>query len=395
MSTHTNPIPVAINFMGARKIAAILSIVLLLGSIVSLFVKQLPLGFDFVGGLQVDAIFEQPVDVEQLRTSLEDNGFANASVVYFGSDKQVKFRLDQPPEDIVSASLVSVLTAQNKQANEILVENVPPRTNKRLSEGGTLVTFRADNVDEQALTLALGEQSFNISSVESKDGQYTLTSNQDLQNVTFELFLNTLNNTGNGEVSIQEIAFLSSNIGKELRDEGGLGLLVALLAVMIYVAVRFQFKFSVGAVSALIHDVIIVLGFFSILGIDFDLTVLAALLAVIGYSLNDTIVVADRIRENFRLMRKGSPTDIINVSLNQTLGRTTITSLTTLIVLVVMYTLGGDALRGFSIALIVGIIVGTYSSIYVSANILLAMNISKEDLIKEEKEGGELLDDMP
>jgi len=146
----------------------------------------------------------------------------------------------------------------------------------------------------------------------------------------------------------------------------------------------------VGAVAALIHDVIIVLGFFSIFKLDFDLTVLAAVLAVIGYSLNDTIVVSDRIRENFRKVRKGTPLEVINESLSQTLGRTLVTSLTTLLVLLALFFVGGELIHSFSIALIIGIVIGTYSSIYVAANVLLLMNISKEDLMVPEKEGVEL-----
>jgi preprotein translocase subunit SecF len=161
------------------------------------------------------------------------------------------------------------------------------------------------------------------------------------------------------------------------------------------VAVRFQYKFSVGAVAALIHDVIIVLGFFSLLRLDFDLTVLAAVLAVIGYSLNDTIVVFDRIRENFRVIRKGSEVEVINTSLTQTLERTLITSLTTLLVLVMLYLFGGELINGFATALIVGIVVGTYSSIYVSANTLVALKISREDLMPPAKEGADQEELMP
>jgi preprotein translocase subunit SecF len=171
-------------------------------------------------------------------------------------------------------------------------------------------------------------------------------------------------------------------------------MLLALGLVMLYVAFRFQFKFSVGAVIALIHDVLITLGFFSLLAIDFDLTVLAALLAVIGYSLNDTIVVSDRIRENFRKIRKATPTEVINVSLTQTLGRTLVTSLTTLLVLVALAVFGGDMIHGFAVALIVGVMIGTYSSIYVAANTLLLLGVSKEDLMIPVREGADL-DSLP
>ena len=170
---------------------------------------------------------------------------------------------------------------------------------------------------------------------------------------------------------------------------------LALFMVMVYVAFRFQLKFSIGAVAALGHDVLIVLGFFSVLQLDFDLTVLAAILAVIGYSLNDTIVVSDRIRENFRKLRKSEPVDVMNISLSQTLGRTLVTSLTTLLVLVALAVFGGEMIHGFAVALLVGVFVGTYSSIYVAANILIMLGICKEDLLPPEKQEGDEVDEMP
>ena len=201
--------------------------------------------------------------------------------------------------------------------------------------------------------------------------------------------LEQLQQAWTGDVELRRIEFVGPQVGDELREQGGLAMLLALGLVMLYVAFRFQFKFSVGAVVALIHDVLITLGFFSLLAIDFDLTVLAALLAVIGYSLNDTIVVSDRIRENFRKIRKALPIEVINVSLTETLGRTLVTSLTTLMVLVALAVFGGDMIHGFAVALIVGVLVGTYSSIYVAANTLLLLGVSKEDLMIPVKEGAD------
>jgi preprotein translocase subunit SecF len=195
------------------------------------------------------------------------------------------------------------------------------------------------------------------------------------------------------QIRLERSEFVGSQVGEELRDEGGLALLMALAVVMIYVAVRFQFKFSVGAVAALFHDVVIVVGLFSLFQWEFDLNVLAALLAVIGYSLNDTIVVSDRIRENFRIVRRGGAIDVINESLNDTLGRTLMTSLTTALVLFALMIFGGEMIHGFAVALMIGVLVGTYSSIYVAANILLLMNISREDLMPPELE--EEVDDRP
>ena len=195
------------------------------------------------------------------------------------------------------------------------------------------------------------------------------------------------------KITLRRSEFVGSQVGEELREQGGMGMLVAVFMVMIYLAFRFQYKFSIGAVAALVHDVFIVLGIFSILQLDFDLTVLAAILAVIGYSLNDTIVVADRIRENFRKMRKGDSEYVINVSLTQTLGRTLVTSITTLLVLIALFFLGGELIHSFAIALIIGVVVGTYSSIYVASNTLLMLGIVQEDLLPPENEEEE--DDRP
>ena len=192
---------------------------------------------------------------------------------------------------------------------------------------------------------------------------------------------------------LRRSGFVGPQVGGELRDQGGLGLLAALLVMMIYIMFRFQYKFAIGAVVALFHDVLIVLGIFSILRLEFDLSVLAALMAVIGYSLNDTIVVSDRIRENFRAKRKLNSEQVINRSLNNTLGRTLITSLTTLLVLFSLLFLGGEIIRNFAIALSIGVVVGTYSSIYVLSNVLLSMNISADDLAERTKDSFD--DGMP
>ena len=208
-----------------------------------------------------------------------------------------------------------------------------------------------------------------------------------------ENIFNILNEQGfSGE--LKRVEFVGPQVGAELRDQGGLGMLIALFMILMYVAFRFQYKFGLGAVAALMHDVVIILGLFSIFAWDFDLTVLAALLAVIGYSLNDTIVVSDRIRENFRTERVLEPIDMVDLSLNQTLGRTIITSFTTLLVLFALFIFGGELIRGFSLALILGVLVGTYSSIYVVANMLLSMNLSQEDLAIPEPEGADF-DGMP
>jgi len=195
------------------------------------------------------------------------------------------------------------------------------------------------------------------------------------------------------QIELRRVDYVGPQIGEELRDQGGLGMLIALVLVMLYVAIRFQFKFSVGAVLALIHDVIITLGVFSLARLEFDLTVLAAVLAVVGYSLNDTIVVSDRIRENFRKIRQASPVEVVNESLSQTLWRTINTSLTTMLVLLALFFFGGELIHNFAIALMIGVGIGTYSSIYVAATVMLAMNVDREDLLEPEE--GELVDDLP
>ncbi|AWB65522.1 protein translocase subunit SecF [Saccharobesus litoralis] len=203
--------------------------------------------------------------------------------------------------------------------------------------------------------------------------------------------LKALRKADQGEVDMRRIEFVGPNVGKELTEQGGLAMLTALICILIYVAFRFEWRFALGSVSALAHDVLLTLGLFSILGLEFDLTVLAAVLAVIGYSLNDTIVVSDRIRENFRKLRKGGPEEIINISLTQTLSRTMITSVTTILVLLALFFKGGALIHGFATALLFGVFVGTYSSIYVASSIALSLGISKEDLIPTvvEKEGAD------
>jgi preprotein translocase subunit SecF len=301
-----------INFMGQRRLAMLLSGVLLLASIASLAMNQLNWGLDFTGGTLVEVHYSETADLNAIRGTLDQEGYQGAIVVSFGTDKDVLIRLPEGYSD--------------KQGAELLAK---------------------------------------------------------LQ----EAFA--------GSVELRRIEFVGPQVGDELREQGGLAMLLALGLVMLYIAFRFQMKFAVGAVVALIHDVILTLGFFSITGMEFDLTVLAALLAVIGYSLNDTIVVSDRIRENFRKIRRAEPVEVINISLTETLGRTLVTSLTTLLVLLALALFGGEMINGFAIALIVGVAIGTYSSIYVAANTLLILGVSKEDLMIPVKEGAEQEDLMP
>ena len=258
--------------------------------------------------------------------------------------------------------------------------------------GGTLVEVNYDaSADLSAVRRTLEAAGYEGAVVVSfgSDRDVLIRLPQGYSDEQGAALLKSLQDAYPGTVELRRIEFVGPQVGDELREQGGLAMLLALAVVMLYIAFRFQFKFAVGAVVALVHDVLITLGFFSVMGLEFDLTVLAALLAVIGYSLNDTIVVSDRIRENFRKIRRAEPVEVINISLTETLGRTLVTSLTTLLVLAALALFGGEIIHGFAIALIVGVAIGTYSSIYVAANVLLAMGVNKEDLMIPVKEGAD------
>ena len=263
--------------------------------------------------------------------------------------------------------------------------------------GGTLVEIQyEDSVDLQEIRGVLSENGYEDFQVvnfgSSLDVLIKIAAQPGNSSLGDQIF--TLLSSNNFEGELKRIEFVGPQIGSELRDQGGLGMLVALGMILLYVAFRFQYKFALGAVAALGHDVVIILGLFSIFAWDFDLSVLAALLAVIGYSLNDSIVVFDRIRENFRSERALGSEDLINLSLNQTLSRTVITSLTTLLVLFALFFFGGEAVRGFSLGLIIGVLIGTYSSLYIVTTILISLNLSQEDMAVPDVEGAEF-DDMP
>ena len=302
------------DIMGKRRLAMVLSVILMAVSLGSLFTRGLSLGLDFTGGYLIEVGYESSANLADVRRALVENDFDDALVQNFGSASDVLVRL-APREGVNSA--------------------------------------------------ALSQQVLDI-----------------------------LQATSNETVSMRRVEFVGPQVGEELREQGGLAMLYALAGIVIYIWLRFEKKFSVGSVAALVHDVVITLGIFSVTQMEFDLTVLAALLAVIGYSLNDTIVVFDRIRENFRKLRKGTPEEVINISINQTLSRTLITSLTTLLVLLALFLFGGKVIGGFAMALIIGVVVGTYSSIYIASSGVLALGISKQDLMPIEKEGDEL-DDLP
>ncbi|WP_085297802.1 protein translocase subunit SecF [Cognaticolwellia mytili] len=298
-------------FMSYRKVALLLSIVLMLASVFSLATNKLNFGLDFTGGTLIEVGFEQTADLNKIRAIMETNGFDDAVVKFYGSSRDVVIRL------------------------------------------ATREGVKAEMLGNQVLDI--------------------------LQSGTGD------------KIDMRRIEFVGASVGDELAEQGGLAMLTALICILVYVAFRFEWRFALGSVIALFHDVLLTLGLFSVLQLEFDLTVLAAILAVIGYSLNDTIVVSDRIRENFRKIRVGGPEEVINISLTQTLSRTVITSITTLLVLAALFFQGGALIHGFATALLLGVFVGTYSSVYVASSIALALGISKEDLIPEviEKEGAD------
>lgn len=197
---------------------------------------------------------------------------------------------------------------------------------------------------------------------------------------------------GGGQAEMRRVEFVGPQVGQELIEDGGLAMLYALIGILIYVTLRFEWRFAVGTIAATVHDVLFTIGIFTLFQIEFDLTVLAAVLAVIGYSVNDTVVVLDRIRENFRKIRKGTSQEVINTSINQTLARTVTTSFTTLIAVVILYLFGGPMIQNFALALIVGIFVGTYSSIYIASSSALMLGVSREDLLPKAKEA---IDERP
>lgn len=298
-----------LNFMRFKSPAIIFSLLLVLGSLFSIFTKGINFGLDFTGGIVVEAGFEQQADLPKIRTALAADGFPDAVVQYFGTSTEVMIR-------------------------------IAPR----------------NNVDQAVI----GEQI--ISSIQKVE---------------------------KGEVTKRRVEVVGAAIGDELKEDGLLALMAAFIGIMMYVAFRFEWRYSVGSVVALVHDVVITLGMFSISGMEVDLTVLAALLALVGYSINDTIVVFDRIREMFRKLREATVEETVNDAVTSTLSRTTITSGTTALSLVALFYLGGPLLHGFAAALLFGIAIGTYSSVYVASSIAVLLGASREDLLPEviEKEG--------
>ena len=297
-----------IDFMGRRKMAFIISAILMVLSVVSLTTRGLNFGLDFTGGMLIEVSYPSAPLISDVRANLYDAGLDDAVVQTFGT------------------------------ASDIVVR-IPPRNE--------------EESDAELSTIVLGALQAGVE----------------------------------GDIVMRRVEFVGPQVGDELAEQGILAVVYAMIGIFLFVMFRFQWRFSVGAVAALIHDVVITMGILSAVQMEFDLTVVAALLAVIGYSLNDTIVLFDRIRENFPRLRKRSPIEVVNTSVNETLSRTLMTSMTTLLVLFALFIVGGEIIHSFAFTLIIGVLVGTYSSIFVASTVLLQLGVSKHDLLQVEKEG--------
>ncbi|MFU8830857.1 MAG: protein translocase subunit SecF [Wenzhouxiangella sp.] len=297
----------SIDFMAGRKIALVVSAIILAIGVASLFSRGINLGLDFTGGTLIEVAYPEAPDLGDVRQALTDAGYDDFVVQTFGAARDIVVRMP------------------------------------------------ADQADETGAALS-------------------------------EAVLDALRNH-EPAIDLRRVEFVGPQVGQELAEQGGLALLYALIGILLYVSFRFQWRFAVGAVAALVHDILLVVGILSIFQVNFDLTVVAALLAVIGYSLNDTIVLYDRLRENFRIKRKGTPAELCNLSINQMLARTLMTSLTTLMVLLALFYFGGEIIHAFAFTLIIGVVVGTYSSIYIAGNAAIILGVSKQDLMPVQKEG--------
>ena len=326
-----------IDFIGRRRIAALISISVIVIVLLSLFFRGLNLGIDFTGGTLVEVSYSSSVNTEEVRTNLRRSGLDGVVVQYFGTSRDVLIRLPADPEVDAAESSSLIISSLREPYGETLAQSSENDSQRCVFQDGT---------------------------------------------------------TGDCTVQMRRVEFVGPQVGGELTEKGGLAMLYALLGILAYVAWRFEWRFALGAVIALVHDVVVTVGIFSLLGLEFSLPVLAAVLAVIGYSLNDTIVVFDRIRENFRKMRKGTIVEIMNSAINQTLRRTLLTSLTTLLVVVTLILLGGEIIKGFAVALFIGILVGTYSSIFVASPVVLGLRIKRDDMLLTKNEGEEA-DSLP
>jgi preprotein translocase subunit SecF len=313
-----------VNFLGARKVSITIAALLMIASIALIATKGLNYALDFTGGISVNVIYQQPMDVDNVRSTLEKHGFEHPLVQSLGGSRQMSIRLQAKEDTAATAPAGSDAPSRSAQADKVASD--------------VMVALKADRPD----------------------------------------------------VTMGSHSYVSSQVGDELRSDGSIAAIFVILGIGIYLWIRFERRFAIAALVTEIHDVLVTLGVMALVGREFDLTVLASVLAVIGYSINDKVVVFDRIRELFRLSRKAEPEEILNRSINNTLSRTIITSLFTAITMAALYFFGGPAVNGFAITMLIGILVGTLSSIFVASPILLWLGVSKKDLMPVTRENPEL-----
>ena len=372
-----------IDFMAIRKYTSGFSIVLTIAAIASIATFGFKFGLDFTGGTQLQLSLDRPADLAKIYHVLEEEKLRGPNAVIFGAETEVMVRTqdlmeDKGQEQVAAevaklgegVSLTSVAQPSREQvgfANVLVLANVTPEK------------VTASNIFDRAR--------FGKVDISANGANTHVAIEHPLDKIYSQYLQGKIAEATQAKIEVRSSEEVGPQIGEELFNSGGLGILCAFALVFLYVAVQFQWKFSLGAIVSLIHDTIVTLGVFALFQWDFDLTVLAAILALIGYSINDTIVVYDRIRENFRKLRKMDALTVVNISMTQTLGRSVMTSMTVFLVMVVLFLLGGELLAGFSKAMLVGVVIGTYSSIYIAANVTVALGIGKEDLMPRAKEG--------
>ncbi len=367
-----------LNFVGTRKTAFVISIALILAGLVSLAIKGGPdLSIDFEGGTLVQVRFEEPVPIEQLRAVVANAGYDGAQIQVFGQPNEYLIKVEKVEESgMVSTRLLEALEKVSPASNWRIadVKELPPDYSSGF-EGGSLVVVEADTIPPVAeLEDLVRAEGVGIvrSTLETSTRLAVNLPYQGVEAKAAERLRDSLiRGFPERNIEVRRTETVGPKIGEELKNRAWAAIVISIFGILIYITWRFQFKFAIGAIVALIHDVVITVGIFSIMNKEISLAIIAALLTIVGYSLNDTIVVFDRIRENFSLRRKESYDRMINISINESVSRTIITSLTTLIVVLFLLFMGGEVIRDFAFALMVGIVVGTYSSIYVASPILI------------------------
>jgi preprotein translocase subunit SecF len=380
-----------IDFMGIRKYTNAFSIIIAILAVASITLQGFKLGLDFTGGTQLEVQFDRPADLNKVRHVLEAEQLHAPVAVTFGSDRDVMIRTQ---DQMAVKGREQITNEIAKLGNGAALFEVA-RPTRELD--GFVDVIVISNVTPEQITQSniFDAQRFGRTIVGQRDGYTTVAIEKGLESVYSQALLQKLQTETGASIQLRSSESVGPQIGDELRDSGGLGILFAFGLVFLYVAVQFQWKFSVGALVGLVHVTLVTLACFTFFQWDFDLVVLAAIIALIGYSINDTIVIFDRVRENFRKLRAMDPIEIVNISMTQTLARSLMTHVTVFLVMAVLYVFGGELLSGFSKAMMIGVVFGCFSSIYIAANVTVAMGISKEDLMPRPKEGEEGADLSP